>query len=40
MIINETLLLEYGADYNHYKDNDIIFHARSQPHLFSQVAGA
>lgn len=37
MIINENLLLKYGADYKYYNSGDIIFHTGSQPKFYYQI---
>lgn len=37
MIIDENLLLKYGADYEYYDSKDIIFHEGDQPRFYYQI---
>lgn len=37
MIIDENLLLKYGADYEYYNSNDIIFKEGDQPKFYYQI---
>lgn len=37
MIIDENLLLQYGADYENYCSNEIIFHEGEQPRFYYQI---
>ncbi|UZT99077.1 Crp/Fnr family transcriptional regulator [Chryseobacterium fluminis] len=37
MIIDENLLLQYGANYEKYNCNDLIFHEGDQPRFYYQI---